>query len=274
MASRYYHMIQSFRPGEITPELALEIAKEFAREHLSGYEAVIGTHVDRGAHPLTYPVQFRQRGHRREVSQQRHKAIISRIRAISDRLCREHGLSVIVQGGACQGGQLHRVAAPVQGAAHLPHLCWRRICGRPSRTPTTWATSSCSWSIRGMRIRHGNRLGFRLRGQERFQYPGRRDPLFAEEGSVPPSRATWKQIEAGRRPAVPAPASVSDPTRSIPRYKGFLALYVHYLYLLGKIEQRQYPPRMTPHSAAGGHAALTSIRSSLHSCGKINIVDA
>ena len=42
-----YHIIQSFRPGEITPELALEIAKEFVREHLDGFEAVIGTHVDR-----------------------------------------------------------------------------------------------------------------------------------------------------------------------------------------------------------------------------------
>ena len=25
-----------------------------------------------------------------------------------------------------------------------------------------------------------------------------------------------------------------------------MALYVHYLYILGKIGQRQYPPRMTP----------------------------
>ena len=41
-----YHIIQSFRPGEITPELALEIAKEFVREHLDGFEVVIGTHVD------------------------------------------------------------------------------------------------------------------------------------------------------------------------------------------------------------------------------------
>ena len=32
-----YHIIQSFRPGEITPELALEIAQEFVREHLPGY---------------------------------------------------------------------------------------------------------------------------------------------------------------------------------------------------------------------------------------------
>ena len=27
-------------------------------------------------------------------------------------------------------------------------------------------------------------------------------------------------------------------------------LYVHYLYLLGKIEKREYPPRMTPHLKA------------------------
>lgn len=42
-----YHIIQSFRPGEITPELALEIAQEFVREHLPGYQAVIGVHTDR-----------------------------------------------------------------------------------------------------------------------------------------------------------------------------------------------------------------------------------
>lgn len=42
-----YHIIQSFRPGEITPGLALEIAQEFVREHLPGYQAVIGIHTDR-----------------------------------------------------------------------------------------------------------------------------------------------------------------------------------------------------------------------------------
>ena len=31
---QYYHLIQSFQPGEVTPELALEIAREFAEEHL------------------------------------------------------------------------------------------------------------------------------------------------------------------------------------------------------------------------------------------------
>ena len=43
----YKRQIQSFRPSEITPELALEIAKEFASEHLPGYQTVIGVHVDK-----------------------------------------------------------------------------------------------------------------------------------------------------------------------------------------------------------------------------------
>ena len=44
---QYYHVIQSFKPGEVTPELALEIATEFAREHLPGFETVISVHVDK-----------------------------------------------------------------------------------------------------------------------------------------------------------------------------------------------------------------------------------
>ena len=42
-----YHIIQSFAHGEIEPEKALEIAQRFCNEYLPGYEAVIGTHVDR-----------------------------------------------------------------------------------------------------------------------------------------------------------------------------------------------------------------------------------
>ena len=54
------------------------------------------------------------------------------------------------------------------------------------------------------------------------------------------------QIEAGIRPAV-RPHPRPQPYRPHPKYKGFLALYYHYCYLLGRIEKRQYPPRMSPH---------------------------
>ena len=63
-----YHIIQSFQPGEVTPELALEIAQAFAKEHLRGYEVVIGTHVDRH-HVHSHSLQLGQCGNREEVSQ-------------------------------------------------------------------------------------------------------------------------------------------------------------------------------------------------------------
>ena len=115
---QYYHMIQSFRPSEITPELALEIAKEFASEHLPGYQTVIGVHVDKEhihAHILFNSVNA-------DTGEKYHsnaQSYYRQIRDISDRLCREHGLSVIA-GGTLQSGELHRMAPPVQGSAHFP----------------------------------------------------------------------------------------------------------------------------------------------------------
>ena len=98
---------------------------------------------------------------------------------------------------------------------------------------------------KGWEISHGNRLGFRLRGQARFMYPGRKNPLFTENGIRAAITGNLEEIEAGRRPEI-----ISRPHyqsyKKHPKYTGFMALYVHYLYVLGKIEKRQYPPRMTP----------------------------
>ena len=76
--------------------------------------------------------------------------------------------------------------------------------------------------------------------------PGRKDPMFTEEGIRAAILGNLSAIEAGRHPAIPN-RTAYRPYTPHPKYKGFLALYVHYLYLLGKIGQRQYPPRMTPY---------------------------
>lgn len=240
---QYYHMIQSFRPGEITPELALEIAKEFAQEHLPGYQAVIGVHVDKAhihAHILFNSVNA-DTGEKYHSNARSH---YQQIRAVSDRLCREHGLSVIVRG------------EPSQAVSYIEWL--RQSKGRPTfrslleadlREAIQDANDLGHFFLlmehKGYEIRHGNRLGFRLRGQERFMVPGRKDPLFTEEGIRAAIQGNLSAIEAGRRPAIlPRPAYRSYTPH--PKYKGFLALYVHYLYLLGKVGRRQELPRMTP----------------------------
>ena len=240
---QYYHMIQSFRPSEITPELALEIAKEFASEHLPGYQTVIGVHVDKEhihAHILFNSVNA-------DTGEKYHsnaQSYYRQIRDISDRLCREHGLSVIVRG------------EPSKAVSYIEWL--RRSKDQPTfrsmleadlREAIQDANDLGHFFLlmehKGYEIRHGNRLGFRLRGQERFLVPGRKDPLFTEEGIRAAIQGNLSAIEAGRRPAI-LPRTVYRPYTPHPKYKGFLALYIHYLYLLGKVGQRQYPPRMTP----------------------------
>ena len=239
-----YHIIQSFRPGEITPGLALEIAQEFVREHLPGYQAVIGIHTDR-EHIHAHIVFNSVNQLTGEKYHSNARSYYQQIRGISDRLCREHGLSVIMTG------------EPSKAVSYIEWL--RQSKGQPTfrsmleadlRTAIQDANDLGHFFLlmehMGYEIRHGDRLGFRLRGQERFMYPARRDPLFTEDGIRAAIQGNLAEIEAGHRPAV-IQRPKYRPYRKHPKYTGFLALYVHYLYLLGKIGQRQYPPRMTPH---------------------------
>ncbi|MEY8387870.1 hypothetical protein AALC17_11330 [Oscillospiraceae bacterium 38-13] len=98
---------------------------------------------------------------------------------------------------------------------------------------------------KGYEISYGNRLGFRLRGQDRFMHPGQKSALFTEDGIRASIQSGLEDIEAGHRPAV-IYRPTYKPYKKHPKYTGITALYVHYLYVLGKIGQRRYPPRITP----------------------------
>lgn len=241
---QYYHLIQSFRPGEVTPELALEIAKEFAAEHLTGYEAVIGVHVDK-EHIHAHTIFNSVNADTGEKYHSNARSYYRQIRAISDRLCRENGLSVIME------GKTEKAVSYVE---------WlRQRSGQPTFRAMLEADLQEAiedandighffliMEHKGYEIRHGARLSFRLRGQERFMAPGRKNKLFTEDGIRAAIAGNLDAIEAGERPAIISRTRY-QPFRKHIRYTGFMALYVHYLYLLGQIGKRQYPPRMTPH---------------------------
>ena len=88
------HVIQSFEIGEVTPELAHEIGKQFADEILGGkYEYVLTTHIDKDHvhnHLIFNAVDFVN-----YHAYKSYKRIYYDMREISDRLCKENGLSVI-----------------------------------------------------------------------------------------------------------------------------------------------------------------------------------
>ena len=88
------HVIQSFEIGEVTPELAHEIGKQFADEILGGkYEYVLTTHIDKDHvhnHLIFNAVDFVD-----YHAYKSYKRIYYDMREVSDRLCKENGLSVI-----------------------------------------------------------------------------------------------------------------------------------------------------------------------------------
>ena len=91
------HLIQAFQPGEVTPEQAHEIGMELAKEILGGkYEFVLTTHIDKDHvhnHLIFNAVSFADHKHYHSNKRSYHY-----IRRTSDRLCKEHGLSVIIPG--------------------------------------------------------------------------------------------------------------------------------------------------------------------------------
>ena len=91
------HLIQAFEPGEVTPEEAHEIGMQLAKEILGGkYEFVLTTHIDKGHihnHLIFNAVSFTDHKHYHSNKRSYHY-----IRRTSDRLCKEHGLSVIIPG--------------------------------------------------------------------------------------------------------------------------------------------------------------------------------
>ena len=91
-----YHIIQSFAAGEIVPDKAHEIGIALAHQLFGDrFEAVIGTHLNTDnlhTHIVINAVSFKDGGKYRST-----KANMYRIREVSDALCREHSLSVILR---------------------------------------------------------------------------------------------------------------------------------------------------------------------------------
>ncbi len=89
-----YHIIQSFAPGEGTPESIHELGKEFARRAFGDrFEVVVATHLNTGClhnHYVLNSVSFMD-GKKYYDNNESY----ARLRQISDDLCREYRLSVI-----------------------------------------------------------------------------------------------------------------------------------------------------------------------------------
>lgn len=89
-----FHGYQSFKPGEVTPDLAHEIGIKLAEELWPDHQVIIATHLDK-EHIHSHFVVNSVSLHGRKFYAT--KASYRQMRAASDKLCKEYGLSVITE---------------------------------------------------------------------------------------------------------------------------------------------------------------------------------
>lgn len=260
-----YHIIQSFAPGEVTPEQAHTIGTEFVHRYLAGqYEAVVTTHLDRDHlhnHIVFNPVSLLD-GHMYRNS---FADYFRDIRGMTDELCRENGLSVVVPQGRGQSyvewkdhqegkptlrGMLKAdVDAAIRKAyTYAAFVDILRKQGYEVKTEGKYAAVRPPGGARFLRLKSLGEAyteeSIRQRIAEQRETPVSRQA----GGKAAPagSGRTSRQI-VGKSPArlrLPPRIPYRGPFLKRRKLTGFPALYFRYLYLLGKIQRNRMPPRL------------------------------
>lgn len=88
-----YHAYQSFKTGEVSPELAHKIGVELAKEMWSEYQVVVATHFNTATYHNHFVVNSVNMFTGKKFNC--NKGAYYKFREISDRLCRENDLIVI-----------------------------------------------------------------------------------------------------------------------------------------------------------------------------------
>lgn len=158
------HVIQSFEIGEVTPELAHEIGKQFADEILGGkYEYVLTTHIDKDHvhnHLIFNAVDFMD-----YHAYKSYKRIYYDMREVSDRLCKENGLSVIPP-SQNKGMGYKEYTEAKRGTSWKQKL--KQTIDRLVITAKDYDDFLRLMQEAGYEIKTGKYISFRTEGQERF----------------------------------------------------------------------------------------------------------
>lgn len=237
-----YHLVQSFAAGEVTPELAHQIAKELADRVLGGrYEYVIGTHLNTD-HIHSHIVWNSVSCVDGKKYRSNYKSYVTEIRAVSDELCRKYKLSVIDTENS------HHVAKPYAEwlAEKNGQPTWRTAIRQDVdeaiQQSLTWRQFLNALERKGYEVRMGRKYPvLRPPGKERFvrfKTLGKRYTPEAIQTRIlyPQFNRCFVEnlprIQCGRLHG-------GKPRRKL---TGLRALYYRYLYELGALPRKPHRP--------------------------------
>ena len=196
------HVIQSFEIGEVTSELAHEIGKQFADEILEGkYEYVLTTHIDKDHvhnHLIFNAVDFVN-----YHAYKSYKRIYYDMREVSDRLCKENGLSVIPP-SQNKGMGYKEYTEAKRGTSWKQKL--KQTIDRLVITAKDYDDFLRLMQEAGYEIKTGKYISFRAEGQERFTRSKTIGENYTEERIK--ERIAGRSPRRNRRQTVPKDISL------------------------------------------------------------------
>jgi len=160
-----YQIRQAFAPGEITPEKAQQIGYELAMRFTKGkHQFIVATHVDK-QHIHTH-ILFNSTTMDGARKFRNFLGSSFALRRISDRLCLEHGVSIIEHPGKAHKhyGKWLGDEKPLSQRDQLRN----DIDSALAKKPGTFDAFLAIMRSAGYEIKQGKYLAFRKTGQQRF----------------------------------------------------------------------------------------------------------
>ena len=238
-----YHLVQSFATGEVTPELAHQIAKGLADRVLGGrYEYVIGTHLNTG-HIHSHIVWNSVSRIDGKKYHSNGKSYVMEIRAVSDELCRKYKLSVIDTENSNHVAKPYAEWLAEKNGQPTWRTAIRQDVDEAIQQSLTWRQFLNALERNGYEVRMGRKYPvLRPPGKERFV-------RFKTLGKRYTPEAIQTRILYPRsyRPYVENPPTIQHGrlhSGKKPRRKltGLRALYYRYLYELGALPRKPHRP--------------------------------
>lgn len=190
-----YRIIQSFKPGEITPEEANKIGYELAKKFTRGkHQFVVSTHIDK-CHIHNH-IEFNSTNLECDGKFNNFKDSSFALRTLNDKICREHGLSVI-ENPKKRNQRFAENAAAKRGRSFKEQL--RQTIEKVLPDSKDFEDFLTRMRSEGYEVKQNKRISFRCPGQERFTRSDRLGDKYSEEAIRDRIIPSNKQTRTGRK---------------------------------------------------------------------------
>ena len=191
-----YRAIQSFQPGEVTPEQAHKIAYELAMKFTEGkHQFVVATHTDKKHIHSHIEINSTNLDSTGKLHIHQSARVLQRL---NDEICRAHGLSVIEHPKG-RAKSYEESAAMKYGVSWKEQL--RQTIDRVIPSSRGYEDFLARMRNEGYEIRKGKYLAFRAPGQERFTRSFRLGDDYTLEALISRSEHRRGYSAAVKKPA-------------------------------------------------------------------------